>query len=110
MTVLGDFHAGKVHVREEMNRRIDSLLSDLILAPSTKEYDFKTSIVSVFRYSAGFEIRAIGNEQLEIKFNKCNVAVYILVFGGAGSRRVELMLRLFWSLAQKGVGIARLQS
>ena len=36
-------------------------------------------------------------------------AVHILVFGGTGSRREELMLRLFWSLAQKGVGISRLQ-
>ena len=53
MTVLGEFHAEKVHVREEMNRRISSLLSDLILTPSMKEYAFKTSIVSVFRYSAG---------------------------------------------------------
>ena len=35
--------------------------------------------------------------------------MHILVFGGAGSRLVELMLRLFWSIAQKGVGIARLQ-
>ena len=30
---LGDFHAEKVHVREEMNRRIDSLLSGLIHLP-----------------------------------------------------------------------------
>ena len=53
MTVLGDFHAEKVHVREEMNRRIGSLLSDLILTPSMKDYSFKTNIVSVFQYSAG---------------------------------------------------------
>ena len=31
-----------------MNRRIDSLLLDMILTPSMKEYAFKTSIVSVF--------------------------------------------------------------
>ena len=65
MTVLGDFHAEKVHVREEMNRRIDSLLSDLILTPSMKEYAFKTSIVSVFRYSAGLVPWSL-NELLEI--------------------------------------------
>ena len=65
MTVLGDFHAEKVHVREEMNRRIDSLLSDLILTPSMKEYAFKTSIVSVFRYSAGLVPWSM-NELLEI--------------------------------------------
>ena len=35
MTVLGDFHAEKVHEREEMNRRIDSLLSDPILTVQT---------------------------------------------------------------------------
>ena len=33
-----------------MNRCIDSLLSDLIFTPFMKEYAFKTSIVSVFRY------------------------------------------------------------
>ena len=48
MAVLGDFHAQKVRVREEMNRPIDSLLSDLILTPSMKEYAFKTSTVSLF--------------------------------------------------------------
>ena len=46
VTVLGDFQAEKVHVGEEMDQRIDSLLSDLILTPSMKEYAFKTSIVS----------------------------------------------------------------
>ena len=36
-----------------MNRRIDSLLSDLILTPSMKDPAFKSSIVSVFLYSPG---------------------------------------------------------
>ena len=63
MTVLGDFHAEKVHVREEMNWRIDSLLSDLILI---KEYAFKTSrMVSSFRYSAGL-VPWLLNELFEI--------------------------------------------
>ena len=50
MTVLGDFHAEKVHEGEEMNRCIDSWLLDLILTPSMKDYACKTSIVSVFLY------------------------------------------------------------
>ena len=49
MTVPGDFHAEKVHLREEMNRRVDSLLSNLILTPSMKEYACKSSLVCVFR-------------------------------------------------------------
>ena len=65
MTELGDFHAEKGHVCQEMNRRIDSLLSDLIFTPSMKEYAFKTSIVSVFRYSAGL-VPWSQNELLEI--------------------------------------------
>ena len=65
MTVLGDFHAEKVHVREEMNLRIDSLLSDLILTLSMKEYALKTGIVSVLQYSAGLVPWSL-NELLEI--------------------------------------------
>ena len=65
MTVRGDFHAEKVHKREKMNRRIDSLLSDLILTPSIKEYAFKTSVVSVFLHSAGLVPWSL-NEPLEI--------------------------------------------
>ena len=51
--VLGDFHAENVHVREEMNRRIDSLLSGLIHTPSMKEYAFKTSIDIALAWSPG---------------------------------------------------------
>ena len=37
MTVLADFYAEKVNVREEMHRRLDSLLSDLILEKTLHE-------------------------------------------------------------------------
>ena len=40
-------------------------MSDLILTPSMKEYAFKTSIVSVFRYSTGLVPWSL-NELLEI--------------------------------------------
>ena len=46
MSVLGDFHARKVHVRAEMSWLIDSLSMDPILAPSMKEYASKIGTVS----------------------------------------------------------------
>ena len=48
VTVLGDFHAEKVHVREEMNRSIDSLLPDLILAPSMKQHALKKLVYYLY--------------------------------------------------------------
>ena len=48
-----------------MNRRIDSLLSDLVLTPSMKEYAFKNSMVSVSRYSSGLVPWSL-NELLEM--------------------------------------------
>ena len=65
MTVLGDFRAEKAHVREEMNRQTDSLLSDVILSVPMKEYALKIGILSVFRYSAGLVPWTL-NELLEI--------------------------------------------
>ena len=53
MSVLGDFHPEKVHVREEMRLSINPLLSDLILTPSMREYVFKTCMVSVFQNILG---------------------------------------------------------
>ena len=57
--------AAQIPIGQHRNWRIDSLLSDLILTPSMKEYAFKTSIVSVFLYSAGLVSWSL-NELLEI--------------------------------------------
>ena len=65
MSMQGDFHPEKVHVREKIRRRMDSLLSDLILTPSIKEYVFITSTLSVLHYSAGLVPWSL-NERLEI--------------------------------------------
>ena len=53
MTMTGNFQAEKNHVRQEMQRRLDSLSCDEVLSPSLKELAIKVGVVSIFRYSAG---------------------------------------------------------
>ena len=75
-----------------------------------KEYAFKTSIVSVFRYSTGLVPWSL-NELLEIyaMWSRAYTRFWWRRKSFLVAQEVVSMLRLFWLLAQKGVGIASLQ-
>jgi hypothetical protein len=53
MTMTGCFQAEDKHVREEVQRRLDSLRGDEVLSPSLKELAIKAGAVSIFCYSVG---------------------------------------------------------